>query len=168
MITTCDKTGIQFEADSKRQKNHPRISAFLDEANKDSRRYVGSYAAAQQILSDIKAAGMTDISEAMSYANEACSAWKSGEAKPIIRKTAGWHIRQQKDASRQRDAINGILKQHGYRWEKDEVGSEDDFLPGSYGAGIGEFAGYVWTLYAPDGRIVGVHEAFAAIGVEMP
>lgn len=164
----CDKTGIQFEAESKRQKNHPRVSAFLDEANKDSRRYVGSYAAAQQILADIKTAGMTDINEAITYANEAYNAWKNGEAKPVIRKTVGWHIRQQKDASRTRDAINAVLKQHGYRWEKEEVGSEDDFLPGSYGAGIGELAGYRWELYAADGRNVTIRQAFREIGVEVP
>lgn len=164
----CDKTGIGFEAQSKRQKNHPLVSRFLDEANKDSRRYVGSYQAAMTILAEIRSAGMTNIDEAISYANEAYSAWKNGEAKPVIRKTVGWHIRQQKDASRNRDAINAVLKQHGYRWEKEEVGSEDDFLPGSYGAGIGELVGYRWELYAADGRNVTVQQAFREIGVEIP
>lgn len=169
MITKCDKTGIEFDADSKRQKNHPLVSGFLDEANKDSRRYIGSYAAAQQILGEIKAAGMTDINEAMQYANEAYRAWKTGDAKPVVRKTAGFYIRQQKDASRIREAQNAILKQHGYRWEKDEIGSEDDWAgSGSLGAGIGEVVGHRWTLIDPEGKIVDLHEAFRRIGTEMP
>lgn len=170
MITmTCDKTGIQFEADSKRQKNHPLVSRFLNDANADSRRYNGSYQAAQQILAEIKAAGIDNIEDAMEYANSAYAAWRNGEAKPVIRKTQGDYLRERKAQSRQRDAVNVILKQHGYRWERDEVGSEDDWAgAGSLNAGIGEAVGYRWTLYAPDGTTTTVSEAFRRIGVEMP
>lgn len=164
----CDKTGIMFDGNG-RQKNHPRVSAFLNEANVDGRRYAGAYAAALQICTDIKAAGIDNIEDAMSYANEAYAAWKSGEAKPIIRRTEGDRLRALKAASRQRDAQNAILRANGYRWERDEIGSEDDWAgAGSLGAGIGEAVGYRWTLIAPDGTEVSVAEAFRRIGVEIP
>ena len=36
MITlNCNKTGLEFQAKSKRSKNHPLVSAILSEANKD-------------------------------------------------------------------------------------------------------------------------------------
>lgn len=169
MITTCDKTGIQFDAESKRQKNHPLVSEFLNNANHDSRRYVGSYGAAQQVLSDIKTAGITDISEAMTYASTAYSAWKNGDAKPVIRHTEGDRLRTLKNESRVRDARNAILRQNGYRWEKDEVGSEDDWAgAGSLGAGIGEVVGHRWQLVAPDGREVTVAQAFRELKLEIP
>lgn len=154
MITViCDKTGIEFEATSKRQKNHPRVSAFLDEANKDSRRYQGSYQAAQQILVDIKANGMTDIDEAMQYANAAYNAWKNGEAKPVIRQTVGSILRAKKDASRARDEQNAFLRSHGYRWQKDYA-DFDEYEEGEPSA---------WNLYSSDGRIVSVAEAYDEI-----
>jgi len=54
-----------------------------------------------------------------------------------------------------RPAQNKILRQHGYRWElitQDWLDDDDDFWtePG-------------WHLYAPDGREVSVHRAFAEI-----
>lgn len=169
MIATCERTGIQFETESKRQKNHPLVSRFLDEANKDGKRYAGAYGAAANILIDIKAAKIETIEEAMSYANAAYSAWKNGEAKPVIRKTQGDYLRDWKAARDRRERINAILRQHGYRWSKEEVGSEDDWAgPHSLGAGIGEVVGHRWTLNAPDGREVSIQQAFHEIGQEIP
>ena len=164
MITvTCEKTGIQFESDSKRQKNHPRVSAFVNDANKDNRHYAGAYGAALNIVAEIKAAGITDIDDAMTYVNEAYAAWKNGTAKPIIRKTQGDYMREAKDRRNERERVNEILKAHGYRWEKEDYGTEDDFLPGSYNAGIGEYAGSRWTLYAADNRHVSIQQAMKEI-----
>lgn len=163
----CDKTGIMFDG-SARQKNHPRVSVFLNEANTDGRHYVGAYAAALQICADIKAAGITDIDEAMSYANEAFSAWKNGSAKPIIRRTNGDIIREKKAASRQRDAQNAILRQHGYRWHKEDAESMDAFGANAFESTYGGHLDSVWILTDPDGREVSVAEAFRRIGVEIP
>lgn len=160
---TCEKTGISFEADSKRQKNHPRVSAFLNAANKDGQRYAGAYGAAKDILDEIKAAGMETIDDAMTYANEAYVAWKNGTTKPIIRKTQGDYMREAKDRRNESERVNEILKAHGYRWEKEDYGSEEDTLPGSYGAGIGEYAGSRWMLYAADGRHVSIQSAIKEI-----
>lgn len=168
MLVICDKTGIQFETDSKRVKNHPRISAFLNDANKDGRHYIGTYGKASGLLAEAKG-HFDNIDELLNAVNEAYEAWKSGDAKAIVRVTNGMRIRQQKDASDRRDQINAILKQHGYRWKKEEIGSEDDWAGvGSLGAGIGEAVGYTWVLNAPDNREVSVSQAFREIGMKMP
>lgn len=74
--TTCDKTGIEFQAESKRQKNHPLVSKFLDAAGKDNGRYIGASRKAQQILAEIKSAGYGDISEAIAEANAVYADWR--------------------------------------------------------------------------------------------
>lgn len=158
----CQYTGIEFEG-SPRQKNHPKVSAFLDAANKEGRHYVGAYLAAKDYLAEIKNAGIADITEAMTYANAAFAAWKNVTAKQIIRKTQGDYLREQKVRRNGREMINELLEAHGYRWEKEDYGTEEDFLPGSYGAGIGEYAGSYWKLYSPDGRNVTVHQALTNI-----
>lgn len=159
----CQRTGISFEAHSKRQKNHPRVSEFLDAANKEGRHYIGAYAAAGSILEEVKQAGITDIDEAMDYAAAQFAKWKSSDAKVFVRKTNGDRIRELKERKRQRDEVNAILKPAGYRWEREEYGTEEEFMPGSYNAGIGELAGYRWVLYAPDGRMVSVQQALKEI-----
>jgi hypothetical protein len=75
MLVICDKTGIEFQAESKRQKNHPMASAFLDEAAKDNGRYVGASRKAKEILAEIKAAGYTDINEAIAEAKAVYADW---------------------------------------------------------------------------------------------
>lgn len=82
MITmTCDKTGIEFQAESKRQKNHPLVSRFLNDAGKDNGRYAGASRQAQQILASIKAAGYTDINEAIAEAKAVYADWCENGAK---------------------------------------------------------------------------------------
>lgn len=71
----CDKTGIEFQAESKRQKNHPLASAFLNEAAKDNGRYISASRKAKEILADIKAAGYSDINEAIAEAQSVYADW---------------------------------------------------------------------------------------------
>ena len=67
MITMiCDKTGIQFQADSKRQKNHPRVSQLRQEAAKDKHN-VGTYRIALEACAEVKASGSQDIDQAIAY-----------------------------------------------------------------------------------------------------
>ena len=78
MITVkCQYTGIEFEAESKRSKNHPAVTKFLNGANEDGKRSVGAYAQAKQLLAD--AAGNFDnIDDMMEAVTAAYEAWKSG------------------------------------------------------------------------------------------
>ena len=78
MITIkCQYTGIEFEAESKRSKNHPAVTAFLNEANADGKRAMGAYSEAKRLLTD--AAGNFDnIDSLMEAVTAAYEAWKSG------------------------------------------------------------------------------------------
>ena len=168
MNTICERSGIGFEADSKRVKNHPTVTRFINDANRDGRHYVGAYAKAGELVAQAKGHFDT-IDEFMVAVNAAYTAWKGGDAKAIVRITNGMRIRQQKDARNRRDEINAILNQHGYRWSKSEVGSEDSWAGvGSLGAGIGETVGSEWILNAPDGRKVSIAQAFKEIGHAVP
>lgn len=168
MITTCERSGLQFDTDSKRVKNHPRVTQFVNDANKDGRHYVGAYAKASELVAQAK--GKFDsIDDLMSAVTEAYTAWKNGDAKAIVKVTDGMRIRAMKDASNKRERVNAILKQYGYRWSKEDVGSEDSWAGrGSLGAGIGEVAGHEWVLNAPDGREVSIAQAFREIGQVVP
>lgn len=78
MITiTCQYTGITFEAESKRTKNHPQVTAFLNAANDDGKRAIGAYAEAKRLLADA-AGSFANIDELMAYVTAAYEAWKSG------------------------------------------------------------------------------------------
>ena len=76
IIVKCQYTGLAFEAESKRTKNHPAITRFLNEANDDGKRLVGAYAKAKQIV--IEANGFDNIDDLMEYVLHAYQAWKSG------------------------------------------------------------------------------------------
>lgn len=165
MVTiTCQYTGFEFEAESKRSKNHPLISRFLDEANKENRYKVGAYAQAVELINAAK--GQFDTIESLiAFVREGFDAWKEN-AQSIRRFTNGDRLREMKAESRQRSEINAILKQHGYRWEKEGYATEEDadHFAGFASASIGQY----WQLYAPDGRAVSVSQAFQEIGQEIP
>ncbi len=78
MITVkCQYTGIEFEAESKRTKNHPVVARFLNEANDDGKRSVGAYAEAKRLLADA-AGNFENINDLMTYVTAAYESWKSG------------------------------------------------------------------------------------------
>lgn len=80
---TCQYTGIEFEAASKRSKNHPQVSVFLDEAAKD-RFHVGAYSKAKELLTEAKGQS-SDIDEIITAVRHAFAAWCDGEARPTVR-----------------------------------------------------------------------------------
>lgn len=70
---TCQHTGIEFEAASKRSKNHPLVAKFLDAASSD-RFKIGAYAEAKRLLAEAR--GQFDnIDDLMSAVNEAYNDW---------------------------------------------------------------------------------------------
>lgn len=82
VIVKCQYTGIEFEASSKRSKNHPLVAKFIDEASKD-RFHVGAYAKAKSLLAEAKGQS-DDINEIMTAVRNAFDAWCSGEAQPKL------------------------------------------------------------------------------------
>lgn len=158
MIIKCARTGIEFETDSNRQKNHPEISAVLAEASKDKQN-AGAYRAAAKACEAIKADGTYTIGEAVEFIRQAVT---EGSV-PQQARTRGTAMRQRKEQRRSREQINAILRQHGYTWSKEDEESMDVFgataFECTYGAGLSA----VWTLAAPDGREVTVQQALAEI-----
>lgn len=78
MITVkCQHTGFEFEAESKRSKNHPAVSAFLNGANEDGKRSIGAYAEAKRILAEAKG-NFDNIDDLMAAVGAAYEDWKAG------------------------------------------------------------------------------------------
>lgn len=78
MITIkCQYTGFEFEAESKRSKNHPAVASFLNEANEDGKRAVGAYAEAKRLLTDANG-NFDNIDSLMEAVTAAYTDWKSG------------------------------------------------------------------------------------------
>jgi len=72
----CQYTGIEFEAESKRSKNHPLVSAWLNEVAKDSVK-VGAYAKAKELLAQANGQ-FESINECMTAVKAAYKEWYSG------------------------------------------------------------------------------------------
>jgi len=152
MVTvTCEKTGIQFEAATKRTKNHPTIMAILNEAN----RY-GWYSQALEAIKQGREAGYTTIEQFQVALTEAEAAYKEQRAVLIHKQVQ--EQREAKEARRQRYVTNELLRGRGYTWRKFENDEEDqDFF------GAPE---YEWTLYSPDNRPVSVQEAMQELAYQ--
>jgi len=152
----CQYTDIEFEAKSKRSKNHPKISDLLASANK-----AGTYGAVKAALEKGREMGLETIEQFLEIA-EAASHDKLEEYSQR-RNEQRERERQRAEARETRRQRNAHLRSHGYRWQKIAVGTEEATLPGSYGAGIGEYSHEEWQLFAPDGRPVSVDRALAEI-----
>lgn len=153
MVTvTCQYTGIEFEASSKRSKNHPAVSDLLNEAAKDKYN-PAAYRTVKDALADAKAAGMTDINEIVSYARD-----RMNNAND-----AAWQRRIEDEQQRKaRAERNSLLKSHGYRWHKEDEESMDFAGAGAFESMYGS-ANAVWILTAPDNREVTVAQALKEI-----
>lgn len=160
MITvTCQYTGIEFEATSKRQKNHPKVSDLLNAAAKDGG---SAYNVAKQRFAEARERGMTDIDGIVRYVETGVFE-ANRESNERARQRAEEERERKLQAKyrrNEREYVNGILREHGYRWQRYAVGTDDEWSGnGSYYGGVGEFSHWSYTLVAPDGREVTVHQA---------
>lgn len=151
---TCDKTGIAFEADSRRQKNHPKVSALLNDAARDKRN-PGAYNAALAAFAYVKAQGSYTIDEAIAYAQSAMRG--NADANKERQRRAAERDRQmaqaRADAKEKNRQQNEHLKAHGYRWTK-TYADFDEYEEGEPSQ---------WTLFAPDDVAVSVAQALDEI-----
>lgn len=153
MVTVvCQYTGVEFEASSKRSKNHPKVSAFLDAAAKDKYNPT-AYRTAKEALAAAKDEGKTDIDEIIQYAQAVVDSANDAAYQRRI------EDEQQRKARAER---NSLLRSHGYRWHKEDEESMDFAGPNAFGAMYGS-ASAVWILTAPDGREVTVAQALKEI-----
>jgi hypothetical protein len=158
MVTViCDKTGVQFEAASKRQKNHPRVSGLLNEAAKS-----GTYGIALKELAACKADHMTDIDAVIARVDAVMH-----HESQVMNEAAVQRERERRErearrraAYQERQYTNGILYEGGYHWSN--LGFADEEEADAFGL-IGPQYEYLqrpdWHLYASDNREVSVRQA---------
>ena len=120
MIVVCQYTGVQFDASSKRTRNHPEVSAFLNAAAADKK--VGAYGAAKEILAAAAANG-GGIEEIMHSANAAFAEWRTGASG---RQIISYSERIQRDA---RIVAGVVAKRRGGQNDRDRM---DVFGPTAY------------------------------------
>ncbi len=153
---TCQYTGIQFQAASRRSKNHPLVSDLLGEAAKD-RNNPGAYRQVIAAFDEAQRTGMTNIDDVIAFARDAMT-----NGAVVARRRREDAVRQQREADEvrhQRKAQNEHLRANGYRWSK-EFANSDEYEEGEAS---------LWTLWSPDQRVVTVAQALDEIerGVEV-
>lgn len=168
MQVICQYTGVTFEASSSRQKNHPKVSALLNEASNKGKS--GAYTIAKQELARCKEEGMDDINSIIERVRTIVAEYND------MKNQAEWEAKQRARAEekerqanrleqrRERMLLNDFLNTGGYHWRKIAVGSDDEWRGrGSYYGGVGEFDHYEWELYGPDGLPISVTAALQAM-----
>lgn len=145
----CQYTGIEFEARSKRAKNHPLVTEMLDQYKNDWKSYPGAYDELKNALKSVHGAYDT-AEEAMEAARETYLAWRNGETSIYEQRRAEQQARRERREARR--AQNDYLRDHGYTWHKND---DDGYQP--------MFASDDWHLVSPDGRVVSVAQALDEI-----
>jgi hypothetical protein len=144
----CEKTGLEFEATSKRVRNHPTIMAMLSDAYRD-----GWHFDAMEAIKSGRNAGYTTIEQFVSALNDAKEQYKLRTnaiyAAEMQRK------REAEEVRRQRHVTNSLLRSRGYEWQR---GYSDSDIENDIWNGEGEATG-AWELVSPDHRDVSVKEA---------
>ncbi len=159
---TCPYTGLEFEAPTRRSKNHPKISAVLNEIATDRRAAPGAYGAAIEAIRNARTAGVSDIDEFVAVAR-AAAAGRLAEHRSQ-RDARIEAERKAEELRRERQRRNELFKANGYTWQKFAVGTDDEWAGrGSYYGGVGEFSHYEYELHSPDGRIVSEQQALDEI-----
>lgn len=140
---TCQYSGIEFQAKSSRAKNHPVVSAVLEEANR-----VGRYSLALDAIRAARAEGVTDITE---FERRARAAVKGDVNKVMDSRRQADEAREA--AKKAREAQNAHLRAHGYTWSK-VYADFDEYEEGEPSR---------WTLFSPDRRAVSIAQALDEI-----
>lgn len=157
MVTIiCQHSGLEFEAETKRTKQHPRIATFKAKADRD-----GTYRDANNALTEAnKRGGYTTIDEYMAFVNTIMLEYRDKERIRHDRAAAAYRREEEarKQMQTERDDRNATLKASGYKWSKyipDEDSQEIEYTR--------------WELYSPDGRLVTEQQALDEIerGVEV-
>lgn len=150
VLVKCEKTGIEFEAPTRRTRNHPTVMSWLSKANEE-----GWYRQANEAIYGTYSMDYQDkqhfdtIEQFITYFEELRT--KAMQENAVAAKERSESERAAKEAKRQRHITNDLLRGRGYHWQKFENDEEDqDF----FGAPEHE-----WTLYSPDNRAVSVQEA---------
>lgn len=151
MVTiTCQESGLEFEAETRRTKQHPEIRALKEWADK-----AGKFRELNAALSAVrKAGGYTTIEQFVSAVEAHMNAAKAkAQELSVIRARDAREAEEAAKATRQR--INDKLAAHGYKWIKaGTIAQDEDSLE--------------WMVASPDGRVMDLHGALYEIerGIE--
>lgn len=147
-MAICEKTGLEFEARSKKQRNHPEIMNLLNEAHRK-----GWYDQALEAIKKGREQGFTTLEQFLVAMREAGEKATQIHNAQIDEKKQ--LERDRKEARRQRFVLNAFLRENGYTWKRYENDEEDqDF----YGAPAIE-----WDLWSPEGHVVTVRQAMETL-----
>lgn len=151
VIVKCQHSKIEFEAKTKRTKQHPLIASLKSDAHSD-----GNYSQVLVALDKVaKAGGYETIEEYLSLVDDLLVGKAKAEAEQE-NSSEQWYQEQeetQREAKTKREAQTLILKNNGYRWAKDYA-DFDEYEEGEPS---------VWNLYSPDRRVVTVEQALDEI-----
>jgi hypothetical protein len=149
---TCEKTGVEFEAATKRTKNHPQIMGWINDAYKD-----GWYAQCLDAIKDGREAGLDRIEDFLSLLAETEKAAKAQQQADYSATLA--EKRAAKEARRQRFILNSFLREHGCRWRN--VGFADEEEADAFD--INATVGNEWCLFDSEGNATTVRAAMQQI-----
>jgi hypothetical protein len=150
----CEKTGIEFEAASKRTKNHPQIMVVVNEANRD-----GWYTQCLTALKAGREAGFTTLGEFIELLDETRKAAR--EQRDMQIGTFMDRKRAAQEARRQRFILNDFLRENGYHWSDLAMDPED--VDNSF---TGHLPTHDWQLFSSDNRAVSVKQAMQELAAQ--
>lgn len=152
MVTAkCKHSGLEFEAKTKRSKQHPQIAALKNDAHRD-----GNYCEVLAALDKAADAGGYETVEEYLQIVEGILTGKAEQKKKNQEEAREWHRDQavkHEEAKVQHDAQKQLLKKSGYQWEKNYA-DRDEWEEGEPS---------VWSLYSPDRRQVTTAQALDEI-----
>lgn len=154
-MAICEKTGLTFEAKSKRQRNHPAIMVVVNEANKD-----GWYNQCLQACETGKDAGLSTLQEFLDLLDETRRAWREQRDQSVSAYLD--RKRAEKEARRDKAVTNSLLAGRGYTWSKLGFKDEEEADAFDINAPIGQD----WQLFAPDSRAVTVRQAMEELAAQ--
>ncbi len=143
VLAVCKRTGLEFEAPSKRYKQHPTISGWLQKASTE-----GWYRDCVETIEALKNGGATTIEEYIVELEIVRPiAIAANEKKQNDRETYWEKI---KEEFKERRRQNATLRNAGYRWRNLAYEPEDPDQAD-------------WSLISPEGEIVSVQKALTEI-----
>jgi hypothetical protein len=148
----CAKTGIKFEAESKRTKNHPEIMDWLQVAYRN-----GWYDEALEAIKTGRANNYTTLEEFETLLEAAQTAARSSNRKLTPQQASIERSRAYAAARLERQQRNDFLRQHGYTWSKSGYADFDEYEEGDAS---------IWELWHLNSRLVEGGEAQALAEIE--
>jgi hypothetical protein len=146
MVTIiCSESKLEFEAETRRTKQHPRIANLKSQADKN-----GNYREVNAALAEArKRGGYTTIDEFMALVQQIVTE-KQEQARAMHDRIAASRRREEEmnaQIKAEREARKAKIKAAGYKWLKDDY----------------EEGNVRWDLFSPDGRIVTEQQALDEI-----